>query len=203
MAYLIKYHKLVREDLKKLDPGAKPIKTIIVLGQKMLVPGLDKIDFLWYGDGILRCSSLPALIWCTVDRGSGRSPCFYVTSIFLDFYVTVKHIFQLRVELPGGRRRRKSQSEKRTRTMHIGALAQKVGTTTRTVRYYEEMGLVRPEGRTAGGFRRYSMHQVVRAELECSPCFKRKCNSVDCMRNISVDQVLSAVSAVLEIEKSA
>ncbi|MCD6271357.1 MAG: lipopolysaccharide heptosyltransferase I [Deltaproteobacteria bacterium] len=48
-----------------------------------------------------------------------------------------------------------------------------------------------------------SMHQVVRAELECSPCFKRKCNSVDCMRNISVDQVLSAVSAVLEIEKSA
>lgn len=48
-----------------------------------------------------------------------------------------------------------------------------------------------------------SMHQVVRAELECSPCFKRKCNSADCMRNISVDQVLSAVSAVLEIEKSA
>ena len=43
-----------------------------------------------------------------------------------------------------------------------------------------------------------SMHQVVRAEMECSPCFKRKCDSIDCMRNISVDQVLTAVAAVLK-----
>ena len=48
-----------------------------------------------------------------------------------------------------------------------------------------------------------SMHQVVRAELECSPCFKRKCDSMECMQKISVDQVLSAVPAVLKIEKAA
>lgn len=32
----------IEEDLKKVNPEAKPEKTIIVLGQGMLVPGLDK-----------------------------------------------------------------------------------------------------------------------------------------------------------------
>ena len=49
--------------------------------------------------------------------------------------------------------------------MHIGKLAKKAGTTTRTVRYYEEMGLVQPEGRTPGGFRCYSEDQLVRLQM--------------------------------------
>ena len=52
--------------------------------------------------------------------------------------------------------------------MHIGKLAKKAGTTTRTVRYYEEMGLIQPEGRTPGGFRCYSESQLVRLHMVLS-----------------------------------
>ena len=49
--------------------------------------------------------------------------------------------------------------------MHIGRLAQQAGTTTRTVRYYEEMGLIKPEGRSPGGFRCYSDQQLDRLRM--------------------------------------
>jgi MerR family copper efflux transcriptional regulator len=45
-------------------------------------------------------------------------------------------------------------------TMHIGKLAERAGTTTRTVRYYEEMGLIEPCHRTTGGFRCYANEQL-------------------------------------------
>jgi 3-deoxy-D-manno-octulosonic-acid transferase/heptosyltransferase-1 len=38
-----------------------------------------------------------------------------------------------------------------------------------------------------------SGHRVVRAELECSPCFKRTCTTRQCMKAITVDEVLEAV----------
>jgi DNA-binding transcriptional MerR regulator len=41
--------------------------------------------------------------------------------------------------------------------MHqIGQVAERVGLSLRTVRYYEEMGLISPEKRTNGGFRLYT-----------------------------------------------
>lgn len=43
-----------------------------------------------------------------------------------------------------------------------------------------------------------SMHQVIRADLECSPCFKRKCSSMKCMQEISVKQVMDAASASMK-----
>jgi DNA-binding transcriptional MerR regulator len=43
----------------------------------------------------------------------------------------------------------------------IGEVAERVGLSLRTVRYYEEMGLVDP-ARTEGGFRLYSMEDVKR-----------------------------------------
>ena len=49
--------------------------------------------------------------------------------------------------------------------MHIGKLARKAGTTTRTVRYYEEMGLIQPECRSPGGFRCYSDDQLSRLRM--------------------------------------
>ena len=49
--------------------------------------------------------------------------------------------------------------------MHIGSLAQQAGTTTRTVRYYEEMGLIKPECRTPGGFRCYCQDQLSRLQM--------------------------------------
>jgi lipopolysaccharide heptosyltransferase II len=38
-----------------------------------------------------------------------------------------------------------------------------------------------------------SGHQVIRVGLECSPCFKRQCPSIECMEKISVEQVLDGI----------
>ena len=40
--------------------------------------------------------------------------------------------------------------------MRIGDLAAKAGITTRTLRYYQELGIIEPDRRTQGGFRLYS-----------------------------------------------
>lgn len=47
-------------------------------------------------------------------------------------------------------------------TLHIGDVAERVGLSLRTVRYYEEQGLIEPAGRTPGGFRLYTDAQVDR-----------------------------------------
>lgn len=52
-----------------------------------------------------------------------------------------------------------------TATLHIGEVAERVGLSLRTVRYYEEQGLLRPAGRTEGGFRLYTEHEVERLLL--------------------------------------
>lgn len=44
--------------------------------------------------------------------------------------------------------------------MQIGDLALRAGTTTRTIRYYEELGILQPEERSEGGFRLYSEDQL-------------------------------------------
>lgn len=44
----------------------------------------------------------------------------------------------------------------------IGEVAERVGVTTRTLRYYEEFGLVTPSVRSAGGSRRYTEADVAR-----------------------------------------
>ena len=49
--------------------------------------------------------------------------------------------------------------------MQIGAVAQLVGLSLRTVRLYEEAGLIRPTARTAGGFRLYDPDSVERLLL--------------------------------------
>jgi DNA-binding transcriptional MerR regulator len=50
-------------------------------------------------------------------------------------------------------------------TLHIGEVAERVGLSLRTVRYYEEQGLFEPAGRTEGGFRLYTEHEVDRLLL--------------------------------------
>ncbi len=49
--------------------------------------------------------------------------------------------------------------------MQIGEVAERVGLSLRTIRYYEEVGLVRPSARTPGGFRLYTEPDVARLNL--------------------------------------
>lgn len=51
------------------------------------------------------------------------------------------------------------------RLLQIGEVADRVGLSLRTVRYYEEMELLVPASRTEGGFRLYTDEQVHRLEL--------------------------------------
>ena len=46
--------------------------------------------------------------------------------------------------------------------LRIGEAAEQAGVSNRTLRYYEELGLLRPAGHSAGGARRYSDDDVAR-----------------------------------------
>jgi MerR family copper efflux transcriptional regulator len=49
--------------------------------------------------------------------------------------------------------------------MQIGEVAAQTGLSLRTIRYYEEMGLVVPSARTTGGFRLYTDSDVARLQV--------------------------------------
>ncbi|MGP4025792.1 MerR family transcriptional regulator [Actinomadura sp. 3N407] len=49
--------------------------------------------------------------------------------------------------------------------MQIGEVAERTGLSLRTIRYYEEVGLVTPSARTRGGFRVYTEADAGRLEL--------------------------------------
>ncbi|MGI5290207.1 MerR family transcriptional regulator [Nonomuraea polychroma] len=46
--------------------------------------------------------------------------------------------------------------------MHIGQVAARTGLSLRTIRHYDEVGLVRPSARSQGGFRLYTEADVAR-----------------------------------------
>ncbi|TFC35121.1 MerR family transcriptional regulator [Cryobacterium sp. TMT2-42-4] len=52
-----------------------------------------------------------------------------------------------------------------TGTMHIGELAEKTGLSLRTIRHYDEIGLLKASGRTEGGFRLYTQEDLSRLIL--------------------------------------
>jgi MerR family copper efflux transcriptional regulator len=51
------------------------------------------------------------------------------------------------------------------RMLQIGEVAELVGLSLRTIRHYDELGVVRPSGRSAGGFRLYTDADVHRLRL--------------------------------------
>lgn len=46
----------------------------------------------------------------------------------------------------------------------VGEVAERLGVSPRTIKYYEELGLIVPEGRSAGGFRLYGEDDIRRLE---------------------------------------
>ena len=53
-------------------------------------------------------------------------------------------------------------TETTTVTMHIGELAEKTGLSHRTIRHYDEVGLLEASGRSEGGFRLYTQADLDR-----------------------------------------
>jgi len=51
------------------------------------------------------------------------------------------------------------------RSVQIGELAKKLGITTRTIRYYEEIGLMGPPERLGGGTRMFNREDVLRLKF--------------------------------------
>ncbi len=45
-------------------------------------------------------------------------------------------------------------------------------------------------------------HAVIRQEMACSPCFKKKCEHLSCMRDITVDRVFGVVEQRLDLAHS-
>src|SRR4029078_10410120 len=70
--------------------------------------------------------------------------------------------------------------------LKIGALAKQTGTNAPTIRYYEEIGLLRSAGRQAGNQRVYSDADVK------SLTFIRRCRAF----GVSIDQATSLVALV-------
>lgn len=57
-----------------------------------------------------------------------------------------------------------SMAERDGAYLQIGEVAERTGVTQRTLRFYEEKGLLRPPSRMEGGFRLYSEEDVQRVE---------------------------------------
>ena len=53
----------------------------------------------------------------------------------------------------------------KSKTVQIGELAKRLGITTRTIRYYEEIGLMGPSERLGGGTRTYSKDDILRLKF--------------------------------------
>jgi DNA-binding transcriptional MerR regulator len=68
------------------------------------------------------------------------------------------------------------------RLHQIGEVAEIVGLSLRTIRYYEEVGLVPPSGRSSGGFRLYTSGDVERFRVV--KAFKPLKFTLDQMRDL-------------------
>jgi len=75
--------------------------------------------------------------------------------------------------------------------LKVGDLAKRTGKTVRTIRYYEELGLLESQNRTDGGFRLYSDSDVHRVE------------TISCLSELgfSLEQVRVLVNAWRESQK--
>ncbi|WP_250121211.1 MerR family transcriptional regulator [Chroococcidiopsis sp. CCMEE 29] len=69
--------------------------------------------------------------------------------------------------------------------MRIGELAQKAGVTPRTIRYYENLGLLHPSEREGSGFRYYTANELARLQ------------KIDCLKALGL--TLEEIRSVIEL----
>ena len=69
--------------------------------------------------------------------------------------------------------------------MRIGELAQIAGVTPRTIRYYENLGLLSPNEREGKGFRYYSQTELA------------KLQKIDCLKSLGL--TLSEITTVIDL----
>lgn len=69
--------------------------------------------------------------------------------------------------------------------MRIGELAQKAGVTSRTIRYYENLGLLKPSERQGTGFRYYTETELA------------KLQKIDCLKNLGL--TLEEIASVIDL----
>ena len=69
--------------------------------------------------------------------------------------------------------------------MRIGDLAQKAGVTPRTIRYYENLGLISPSEREGTGFRYYTDTELARLQ------------KIDCLKSLGL--TLEEIASVIDL----
>ena len=72
-----------------------------------------------------------------------------------------------------------------TERMRIGELAQKAGVTPRTIRYYENLGLLSPSEREGKGFRYYTETELA------------KLQQIDCLKTLGL--TLEEIASVIDL----
>jgi DNA-binding transcriptional MerR regulator len=90
--------------------------------------------------------------------------------------------------------------------IQIGNLAKQLGITTRTIRYYEEIGLMGPSGRSRGGARNYGRGDVLRIKFilklkELGISLKEMLNLADTFdtHNQNFDTITPRVLEILDL----
>ncbi|RAV19283.1 MerR family transcriptional regulator [Paenibacillus contaminans] len=85
-----------------------------------------------------------------------------------------------------------SASMDQERTYSIGEAAKMIGSTIKTVRYYDEIGLVKPAGYTEGGHRLYTMEDLWRLELVTTLRYL----------DFGIDEISQVISGEIPVDKA-
>ncbi|HYO85659.1 MAG TPA: MerR family transcriptional regulator [Dermatophilaceae bacterium] len=88
-------------------------------------------------------------------------------------------------------------------TMRIGEVAERLGLSLRSIRYYEEAGLIGPTARTRGGFRLYSELDIQRLLLVMQ--MKPLDFALDDMRRLldALDTMRDSAAAPADVDEAA
>jgi len=84
---------------------------------------------------------------------------------FLEMGYSIDEVVKIakKIGLPSARKDR--SDSKKIKYLTVGGLADKLGLNPRTIKYWEERGIIEPDTRSGGGFRLYSEHWIYLGHL--------------------------------------